>query len=202
MPDTSGFASDPLGYSALAWHKWGTLAMMSGLPVDITKEPTSEDLKNPILWLSHANALSEAAVCLIQNVPDFTSLPADVRTICNSQYHAVALMLVGYSLEVSLKSMVLIRLGAEEFSRQEKKHFHHRLRELAVFVPGLTEKDQAILDGLTHFVVWAGRYPDPGTKRTQEAMDIFDIAEEHQISAKELFELSTRIMKHIHNVVA
>lgn len=202
MRDASGFEADPLGYSALAWHKWGMLATISGFPVDITKEPTAEDLKNPVLWLSHANTLSEAAVCLIRNVPSFGSLPPDIRTICNSQYHAVALMLVGYSLEVCLKSMLLIRHGVEEFARQEKKNFHHRLRELSAFVPGLSEKDQAILDGLTHFVVWAGRYPDPGTKRTRDALDVFKISETHQINARELFALSARIMRHVRDVVA
>lgn len=202
MPDSSGFEFDPLGYSALAWHKWGILATMNGCPVDISKEPTAEDLKNPVLWLSHANALSEAAICLIKNVPPFSSLSPDIRTICNSQYHAVALMLVGYSLEVCLKSMILIRLGADEFARQEKQHFHHRLGELAAFVPGLSAKDQAILDGLTHFVVWAGRYPDPGTKRVRDAASVFEIAEAHQICAKELFELASRIMGHVRQVVA
>ncbi|WP_218421639.1 hypothetical protein [Stutzerimonas stutzeri] len=202
MSDESGFEADPLGYSALAWYKWGMLATINGFPIDISKEPTTEDLRNPVLWLSHANALSEAAVCLIKNVPAFSSFPADIRTICHSQYHAVALMLVGYSLEVCLKSMLLINLGVEEFARQEKKHFHHRLREPATFVPGLSKKDQAILDGLTHFVVWAGRYPDPGTKRASGVADVFDIAEKNEINAKELFHLATRIMKHVREVVA
>lgn len=200
--DGSGFEVDPLGFSALAWHKWGMLATINGFPVDISKQPTTQDLKNPVLWLSHANALAEAAACLIRNVPTFCGLPAEIRTICHSQYHAVALMLVGYSLEVCLKSMLLIRLGADEFSRQEKDYFHHRLRDLADFVPGLSDKDKAILDGLTHFVVWAGRYPDPGTKRTRDATDVFDIAEKHEINAKELFELSARVMSHVRKVVA
>ena len=49
MPDESAFDADPLGYSALAWHKWGMLATINGFPIDISKEPTAEDLKNPVL---------------------------------------------------------------------------------------------------------------------------------------------------------
>lgn len=197
QPDPNGFAMDPLGYSALAWHKWGLLATANGFPVDITKPPTIADLKNPVLWLSHANALSEAAVCLVKNSPNFDSFPPDLRSICHSQYHAVALMLVGYSLEVCLKAMILIRLGVDEFTKQEKGHFHHQLEELANFIPDLSDKDKAILRGISHFIVWAGRYPDPGSKRVSNAVDVFEIAEKYKISAKDIFQLSARIMRHV-----
>lgn len=201
QPQLDGFAADPFGYSALAWHKWGLLATANGFPVDISKPPTIADLKNPILWLSHAHALSEAAVQLVRNPPRFDNFPQQLRTICHSQYHAVALMIVGYSLEVCLKAMILLRLGAEEFTKREKEHFHHQLEELANFIPDLDEKDKAILKGLSHFVVWAGRYPDPGSKRLSNAVDVFDLSEKHQINAKDLFALSTRVMKHVQTVV-
>lgn len=68
QPNIDRFAVDPLGYSALAWHKWGLLATANGFPVDISKPPTIADLKNPVLWLSHAHALSEAAV-LLEPIP-------------------------------------------------------------------------------------------------------------------------------------
>ena len=97
--------------------------------------------------------------------------------------------------------MILIRLGADEFTKQEKKHFHHELEELANFIPNLGEKDKAILKGLSHFVVWAGRYPDPGSRRLNNAVDVFDLSEKHQISAKDLFALSTRVMQHVQKVV-
>jgi len=201
QPNVNGFAADPLGYSALAWHKWGLLATANGHPIDISKPPTIEDLKNPILWLSHAHALSEAAVRLVRNPPSFDSFPQELKTICHSQYHAVALMLVGYSLEVCLKAMIMLRLGADEFTKQEKNHFHHKLEELSNFIPDLDEKDKAILKGLSHFVVWAGRYPDPGSKRANSAVDVFEIAEKYQISGKDLFGLSARIMRHVQTVV-
>ena len=53
---------------------------------------------------------------------------------------------------------------------------------------------------LTHFVTWAGRYPDPGSGREDKAEEIFTIAEKYKISAKELLELSARIMRHAEHV--
>ncbi|NTV51202.1 MAG: hypothetical protein HGA20_16365 [Geobacteraceae bacterium] len=195
------FAADPLGYSALAWHKWELLASTNGLPMDISKLPTVADLKNPVLWLSHANALSEAGISLVRHPPNFESIPSEIRTICHSQYHAVALMLVGYSLEVCLKAMILIKLGVDEFIRQEKNHFHHRLEELASFIPNLSIKEQAILRGLSHFIVWAGRYPDPGSMRLSNAVDVFEISEQHEINAKDIFDLSAKVMQYVQTVV-
>ena len=201
QPDSDGFAADPLGYSALAWHKWGLLATVSGFPIDISKPPTAADLKNPVLWLSHANALSESAGCLVKNPPGFESFPPSMRTICHSQYYAVALMLVGYSLEVCLKAMILIKLGVDEYIKREKSHFHHRLEDLAKFIPALSDKDKAILKGLSHYVIWAGRYPDPGSKRVSNAVDVFELSEEFKISAKDVFQLSARVMGYVRTIV-
>lgn len=200
-PDAKGFEADPFGYSALAWHKWGLLATASGFPVDISKAPIAQDLKNPVLWLSHANALSEAAVYLVRNDPPLTSIPEDIRSICHSQYYAVALMLVGYSLEVCLKAMRLIQMGANDFMANEKDHFHHDLNELARFITELSDKDQAILQCLSHFVRWAGRYPDPGSKRLESAVDVFAVSEQFKITAKDVFDLSARVMHHTRVVV-
>lgn len=97
-PDPNGFAIYPIGYSALAWHKWGLIQSANGFPTDISKPPTAEDLKDPVLWLSHAGALAEAAACLVRNDPILAAYPSTLRTITHSQYHAVALMLIGYSL--------------------------------------------------------------------------------------------------------
>lgn len=199
--NSNKFAADPFGYSSLAWHKWGLLATANGFFTDITKPPTVADLKNPILWLSHAKALSEAAICLVKSSPKFEGFPSHLKEISHSQYHAVALMLVGYSLEVCLKAMILIKLGTDEFIKKEKRHFHHRLDDLANFIPNLDEKDKAILKGLSHFVAWAGRYPDPGSNRINNAVEIFEISEKHEISAKDLFALSAKVMKHVQVVV-
>jgi len=195
-PNRAGFEKDPFGYSALARHKWGTASILAGFPIDISKPATSEELKNPILWMSQAHALSEAAVAVLKKDQEFEVMPLSVRSVCDSQYCAVGLMLVGYSLEICLKSMIIIKEGVEGYKNIEKKTRHHRLHDLANFVPGLSKKDTAILRGLTHFVYWAGRYPDPGSGKEGEAEDIFDIAEKHRITAGDLFKLSARVMSH------
>lgn len=196
-PNRDQFAADPFGYSALAWHRWVIAQEIAGFPGDPTKAPTSEDLKSPILWLSQAHALSEAAATVIRSTPNLNHMPVLTRGVCDSQYCAVGLMLVGYSLEICLKAMLILRLGAEAYSAEERKHKHHDLVKLASFIPDLSEKDKAILALLTHFLMWAGRYPDPGSGRGDNATLIFEVSEMHQISAKDLFVLAARVMRHV-----
>lgn len=200
-PNRKGFDSDPFGYSALARHKRGMAQTIAGYPVDITKPATSEELKDPTLWLSQAHALAQAAVIVLKNEPELKVMPESIRGACDSQYCAVGLMLAGYSLEACLKAMIIMKNGIDEFIKIEKKHRHHRLQNLANFVPDLSSKDKAILTLLTHFVYWAGRYPDPGSDRVDDAEDIFVLSEKYKISAKDLFMLSSRIMNHA-NIVA
>lgn len=201
-PNREGFGEDPFGYSALARHKWGTASTIAGFPIDISKPATSEELKNPILWMSQAHALSEAAVAVIKKEQDFEVMPLSVRSACDSQYCAVGLMLVGYSLEICLKSMIIIKEGIEGYKKIEKKTRHHRLHDLAKFVPDLSKKEIAILRGLTHFVYWAGRYPDPGSGKEGDTEEIFDIAEKYRITAGDLFKLSAKVMNHAQKVTA
>ncbi len=201
-PNREAFGQDPFGYSASARQKWGTAATIAGYPIDISKPATTEELKNPVLWMSQAHALSEAAVAVLRKEQDFEVMPLSVRSACDSQYCAVGLMLVGYSLEICLKSMIIIKEGIDGYKRIEKKTRHHRLHELASFVPNLSEKEIAILRGLTHFVYWAGRYPDPGSGREEETEEIFEIAEKHKITARDLFALSAKVMKYSQEVTA
>lgn len=201
LPNKDAFASDPLGYSALGWHKWGMAQTLAGFPVDLPKGPTSDDLKSPILWLSHAHAMAEAAHAVLQGTPNLEVLPESVQGITHCQYHAVALMLVGYSLEICLKAMLIIKNGVATYQAEEKKHYHHRLEKLAEFVPDLNTKDKAILSGLSHYVRWAGRYPDPGFGKESHAEEIFQLSERNQISAKDVFTLASRIMSYSREVV-
>lgn len=201
-PSKDGFARDPFGYGALAWHKWAMAQNLAGRFVDLEAGPIEEDLKSPVLWLSHVHAMSEAARVLLQGEPNLEAMPEPVRGACHCQYHAVALMLVGYSLEICLKAMLIIRNGIAAYQAEEKKHRHHNLGKLASFIPDLTAKDQATLQALSHFVRWAGRYPDPGFGNLSEAEEIFTFSEGHQVSAKELFALAARIMAHSRSVIA
>lgn len=194
-PDRDKFGQDPFGYSALARHKFGLASTLAGFPIDITKPATDSDLKNPVLWLTQAHALSEAATAVLKKDQSFETMPLSVRGICDSQYCAVGLMLVGYSLEICLKSIMIMKEGIEGYKAIEKQHRHHRLHKLASFIPSLSEKEKAILEGLTHFVYWAGRYPDPGSGREDDAEDIFSISEKYQVSAKDLFMLSAKVMQ-------
>lgn len=201
LPNKSGFESDPLGYCALGWHKWGVAQTLAGFPVDLKKGPASEDLKSPVLWLSHAHAMSEAARVVLAGAPNIEAMPDSLRGVTHCQYHAVALMLVGYSLEICLKAMLIIKKGIDVYQEEEKKHFKHDLAELAEFIPGLSEKDKAILSGLSHYVKWAGRYPDPGFGRMGHVEKVFQLSESHQISAKDIFALAALIMNYSRDVI-
>lgn len=158
-------------------------------------------MKNPILWISQAEALTQAAVTIIKSEPGFENIPIHFRGICDSQFCAIGLMLVGYSLEVALKAMMVIKHGTDGYKEIEKKNRHHRLHVLAELVPDLTNKDKAILRGITHFVYWAGRYPDPGSGREDDASEIFLIAEENEITAKDIFDTASKIMSYTVNIV-
>lgn len=201
QPSKDGFGQDPLGYGALGWHKWAMVQTLAGFDVDMPKGPSSEDLKSPVLWLSHAHAMSEAARVLIQGSPNLDPIPREMRGVCHCQYHGIALMLVGYSLEICLKAMLIIKNGVSAYQDEEKKYFHHSLDKLADFVPELSAKDKATLKALSHFVSWAGRYPDPGFGKESHAEEIFTLSELHQISAKDLFSMVVRVTRYVEEVL-
>lgn len=200
-PERDRFAADPFGYSALAWHKWGTAQTLAGFSVDPKAFPSSTDLKAPVLWLAQAHALSEAAVVILRKEPTWESMPMSVRGICDSQYCAAGLMLVGYSLEICLKGLLILAKGVENYTSEEKQFQHHKLERLAEQVPNLTAKEKAILHALTQFTEWAGRYPDPGSGRDAKIEEVFTLAEQHQITAKDLFVLANQVMRHAGAVV-
>ena len=200
-PNRKLFSADPFGYSALAWQKWAMAQSLAGFVVDPETPPTSAELKSPVLWLAHANALSEAAKAMLDKEPTWESMPVLLRGVCDTQYCAVALMLVGYSLETCLKAMLIMKVGIEAYAAEEKRYLHHRLEDLASFIPEFDEKDKAILRALTHFTMWAGRYPDPGTGREGNAKQIFAESENHQIAGRDLFGLATRVMKYSQEII-
>jgi hypothetical protein len=138
---------------------------------------------------------------MLDKEPTWDSMPVLIRGVCDSQYCAVALMLEGYSLETCLKAMLILRKGVDEYSADEKRYLHHRLEDLATFIPELDAKDKAILRTLTHFTVWAGRYPDPGSGREANSVQLFTESERHQIAGRDLFALAARIMKHSQVVI-
>jgi len=200
-PDRKRFAADPLGYSALAWHKWELAQFIATGVGESRPTPSTSDLKNPLLWLTQAQALSQAAVAVFANQPQWETMPSWVHGACDSQYCGAGLMLVGYSLEVCLKAMLILRYGVDAYTDEEKKYQHHKLERLAEFIPKLTPKDRAILRALTHYIEWAGRYPDPGAGRFGKFEEVFALAEMNKISAADLFKLAGRIMQYSNDVV-
>jgi len=194
LPNREVFASDPFGYATLAWSRWALAKELAGFPVDVERPPTTRDLKSPVLWLTQAHALSQAAIIVLRSQPNFDHIPVSTQGVCDSQFCAVGLMLVGYSLEVCLKAMLIIRKGIDVFTAEEIQFRNHQLEELAEFLPNLSEKDRAMLRLLTYFVMWAGRYPDPGSGREQQAQAIFALSEKHQIAGRDLFDLASRVM--------
>lgn len=196
------FAQDPFAHSALGAMKWETASLYAGYPIDPSVTTLSEQLKNPVLWMTQAHAMSEAASAVLLKGQSFAEMPLSVRAVCESQYCAIAMMLIGYSLEVSLKAMIIVEKGIEGYAQMGKKTMHHRLDDLASSLPDLSKKDKAILLGLSHFVSWAGRYPDPGTGREHKLYEIFDLGEKHQVTAFDLFNVSSRVMRHAQTIVS
>lgn len=200
-PDRKAFSADPLSYSAMAWHKWELAQFVATGRGEARPGPSGIDLKNPILWLTQAHALSEAARTLVTQNPSWETMPVWVRGVCDSQYCAAALMLVGYSLEVCLKAMLILRHGADTYANDEKKFHHHKLERLGEFIPDLSAKDRATLRALTHYIEWAGRYPDPGVGQEARLEELFKLAEGHEIAARDLFSVAGRVMTHANAVV-
>ena len=201
-PDRNAFDADPIGYSGLGRHKWETARLYSDPGYIPREQPSKEDLKNPILWLCHAKALMEAALVLLQKEPSWETMPVIIRGVCDCQYCAVALMLTGYSLETCLKAMLILTHGVDQYLAREKEFHHHRLEKLADFITDLSEKDRAILRALTHFTMWAGRYPDPGSDKIGHTSEIFSLSERHKISAHDLYTLANRILLHVREITS
>lgn len=201
-PDRKRFAEDPLGYGVLAWHQWELAQFVATGVGQSRPAPVANDLKNPLLWLTQAHALSEAARAIFTNQQHWETMPPWVHGACDSQYCGAGLMLVGYSLEVCLKAILILRYGVDAYNDDEKKYQHHKLERLAEFIPDLSPKDRAILRALTHYVEWAGRYPDPGSGRVGKFEEVFTLAEKNEISAADLFNLAGRVMQNSNEVVA
>ncbi|GAC09523.1 hypothetical protein [Paraglaciecola chathamensis] len=189
------FESDPFGYCSTVWHEWVNVQMRAGHHVNLEKSPTSEELKNPIFWICQANSLSESAKILIRTTPDFSSMPKSMYSICYRQYMASALMMLGYSLELMFKGLSIQQFGVETYTKNERKYFSHKLPWLVRQHIQITAKEEAILKCLTHFLYWAGRYPDHGTGKESELEDIFKLSESNQISMKELSATLDRLVK-------
>ncbi|MFQ2771272.1 hypothetical protein ACK3Y4_11120, partial [Aeromonas caviae] len=74
--DRNKFKKDPLSYSAQGFLQWRMIeSMVTNSDFDPYTPPTNEILKNPILWISQAEALTQAAVTIIKSEPKFENMP-------------------------------------------------------------------------------------------------------------------------------
>ena len=195
------FGEDPLSYCASAWPQWALAQEAAGGPIADRFVPTSADLQSPVLWLSQAKALSVAAEAVLRGDPRFGEMPVEIRSICDSQYRAAGLMLVGYGLETALKGMMILRGQFDLTATCKSASRHHKLEQLADFVPNLSAKDKAILRSLTKYVEWAGRYPAPLPGREGEVPMIFNESEKFQICGTDLLNLANRVMGYAGTVI-
>lgn len=89
-PGREDFAKDPLGYSSLAHLKWAVACERAGYSIDPAAPATSEHLKNPILWLSQANAMSQAAYAVLMTEQGFESMPLSIRASSETSLVSIA----------------------------------------------------------------------------------------------------------------
>ncbi|RVU78439.1 hypothetical protein [Pantoea dispersa] len=200
-PNRNEFENDPISYSAMAYEQWKTLAYLAGYDVDFEGRASSDELKNPVLWLSHARALSDAATIIIKTNNSYEHLQPLIRKMADRQFCSVGLMLVGLSIEVYIKGFYIYSKGIEGYKSSEKEFQHHNLSKLAKIFFTLEEKDYAILRALTIFIYWAGRYPDPGAKKLLELEELFTLSEKFEITIKDIFltlgKISEQIVSYI-----
>jgi hypothetical protein len=75
--------------------------------------------------------------------------------------------------------MLIMKKGVANYEEEEEtKYRHHRLEELADLLPSNSTRDKAILNLLTHFTLWAGRYTEPWPKFEAVICEIFEISEQ------------------------
>lgn len=185
------FAKDPFGYSTSGWHRLQIVRARIGYHVDLDREPTAKDLMEPLLWLSHAKALTESARVLLQGSPN-GDVPEVLREIYSCQYYASVIMQISYSIEACLKALIVLRDGVDSFVRNEHAHKTHNLNKLSEHFTKTTKKEEAILRNLTHFSEWAGRYPNPGTAKIGKYSEINTLSTKHRITLEDLFALSAK----------
>ena len=111
----------------MAFKKWKAIQILNGDKSIAYENPhQEEELKSPVLWMSHSLALAKAAETLLLNDPDFDLMEDNsMNGLAHYQYYATALMLVGYNLEVTLKNMIIINNGIDDYISNESKYMTH-----------------------------------------------------------------------------
>ncbi len=105
------------------------------------------------------------------------------------------MLLLAYAVECRLKA-ALLKKGGSPVSPEgilQKQFKHHNLRRFAVEAGvGLSETDLQVLDGLTAFLEWRGRYPIPTKWERLRDLTRLDLGSVGQFT-ENAFALSARI---------
>lgn len=121
--------------------------------------------------------------------------PEEVGALVDSHLQGVSVLLLAYAVECRLKA-ALLKKGASLVSPEgvlQKQFKHHKLRRLAVDAGvALPEADLQILDGLTAFLEWRGRYPIPTKWERLRDLTGLDLGSIGQFT-ENAFALSARI---------
>lgn len=140
---------------------------------ELPQQMFAQNVLSPVLWLSSARRLMEAADHLIEAIERFwrrdedETGPVSISVLVGADYQKIFMMLYGFAIENLCKAYVVTQLSLDE--RQEvvsegnlpgrlKKHdlLHLVEREIGLKVEG---GERELLKSLKEAVVWAGRYP-------------------------------------------
>ncbi len=137
------------------------------LPIDTRSSQRDADeqhergTKWPVAWFAKALQLKRAYEKLqIVALADFDDLMND-RERAGESVAGVVLMLGGLTIENLLKGLIA-KQGQVPESQGRPKFSEHKLNNLARDANvGLSADESILLQRLTEFVLWAGRYPAP-----------------------------------------
>jgi HEPN domain-containing protein len=126
----------------------------------------------PELWKFRAGELAHAAEVLYQRAisardnlikqqpksgsPEARSLLADMSM------EQTAYMLAGFAIENAIKGILFKQIGGDPSDSRAKKYTRtHDLKDLAKKITNVGQGYDGLLEKLTEFIVWLGRYPRP-----------------------------------------
>lgn len=140
------------------------------------------EIREPRVWVDKAQLLKSSADFLFDEAlvyqnkvyaSEKTYFDASHEEVLKSHYLTVSMMLYGYSLECELKAILAYKHKEDSNEEVIKRYFKHDLEWLHTKVTeevspkyfvDVTVEDTYLLDRLTTFSTWAGRYPVPKKK--------------------------------------
>ena len=136
------------------------------------------EIRNPRVWVDKSQLLKSSADSLFEEALVYQNkvyasekayLNAPREEVLKSHYTTISMMLYGYSLECVLKAILLYK-HRENSNEELRRYFKHDLEWLHTkvaeevspkYFSDVTDEDTYLLDRLTTFSIWSGRYPIP-----------------------------------------